>query len=144
MPQDFTICNPQLRTLFPDYWRLDSFARAEVSELSDKAINWTSDRWGWSEWSAWSIKQQASHIASVPLRWLSGQWGDQLYGDDRSVSDKRYRELSSNEFDRRLDDRVFGDIESILSALGEVIGICGMFWSGQLLIGRGRSWFSGG
>jgi hypothetical protein len=58
MPQDSTTSNPQLRTL-PDYWRLDSFARAEVSELSDKAINWTWDRWGWS------IKQQASHIASV-------------------------------------------------------------------------------
>ncbi|MEE8046451.1 MAG: hypothetical protein V3T49_06390 [Dehalococcoidia bacterium] len=121
MPQNSTSDSPQLRTLFPDYWRIDSLVRAEVSELSEVVLDWTSERWGWS---AWSIKQQASHMASVPLRWLIGQWGDQLYGDELPVGDKRYAALTSQEFDRRLDDRIFPDIEGILSALDEVIGVC--------------------
>jgi hypothetical protein len=121
MPQDSTTTSPLLRALFPDYWRLDSLVQAEVTELSDQVLNWTSDRWGWSEWS---IKQQASHIASVPLGWLIGQWGDQIFGTDLPISDERYRALSSHKSDRRLDDSVFGDVESILGALDEVLAVC--------------------
>jgi hypothetical protein len=112
--------NPQLRTLFPDYWRIDSLVRAEVSELSEEVLDWTSDRWSWS---GWSIRQQASHMASVPLRWLVGRLGDQLFGDNLPVSQERYESLNSQEFDRRLDDRIFRDIDDILGVVDEVMGI---------------------
>ena len=112
--------SPLLRTLFPSYWRVDSLIRDEVVELSDEVLDWTSDRWGWS---LWSIRQQTSHMVSVPLRWLIGMWGDQIFGDEWPVSQERYDSLNSKEFDRRLDDRVFWEIEDILSALDEVIGI---------------------
>lgn len=113
---------PQLRTLFPDYWRLDSLVRAEVTELPDDVLDWTSERWGWS---GWSIRQQASHMASVPLRWLISRWGDQLFGDDlpMPITMERYATFDSAEHDRRLDDRVFWEIEDILGALDEAIVI---------------------
>lgn len=120
MPQDLPDPSPQLRTLFPDYWRLDSLVRAEVTELSDSVLDWTSSRW---EWAGWSIRQQASHMASVPIRWLISRWGDQLYDDDRPMpmTMERYATFSSAEHDRRLDDRVFWKIEDILGALEEVL-----------------------
>ena len=111
---------PLLRTLFPDYWRVDSLIRAEVVELSNQVLDWTSDRWGWS---SWSIRQQTSHMASVPLRWLIGMWGDQIFEDGWPVTQERYDSLNSQEYDRRLDDRLFPEIKDILSALDEVIGI---------------------
>jgi len=120
MSRNDSVKSPLLRTLFPDYWRVDSLIRAEVVELSDEVLNWTSDRWGWS---LWSIKQQTSHMASVPLRWLIGMWGDQIFEDEWPVSQERYDSLNSREYDRRLDDRAFPEIEDILSALDEVIGI---------------------
>ena len=61
-------------------------------------------------------------MASVPLRWLIGQWGEQLYGDDLPVTPERYAMFTSAEFDRRLDDRVFWKVEDILGAVEEVVG----------------------
>ena len=118
MSKAASIKSPQLRTLFPDYWRLDSLVRAEVVELSDEVLDWTSDRWGWS---GWSIRQQASHMASVPMRWLIGVWGDQLYGDELPMTPERYATFTSTKSDRRLDDRLFFEIEDILGALEEVV-----------------------
>jgi hypothetical protein len=120
MSQTAQTASPQFRTLFPDYWRIDSLVRAEVIELSDEVLDWTSDRWGWS---GWSIRQQASHMASVPLRWVIGRWGDQLFGDDLPMSNERFAAFDSSKFDRRLDDSVYWKIEDILGAMDEAIGI---------------------
>ena len=117
-----TAPSPQLRTLFPDYWRLDSLVRAEVTELSDGVLDWTSEKW---VWAGWSIRQQASHLASVPMRWMISRWGDQLFHDDRPAQmiKERYAAFDSAEHDRRLDDRVFWDIEDVLGALEEALVI---------------------
>ena len=126
MPQDSPVNSPspspQLRTLFPDFWRLDSLVRAEVTELPDDVLDWTSERWGWA---GWSIRQQASHMASIPLRWMISRWGDQLFGDDAPMpmTMERYAAFDSAEHDRRLDDRVFWDIEDILGALEDALVI---------------------
>ena len=58
----------------------------QVTELPDGVLDWTSEQW---EWAGWSIRQQASHVASVPLRWLISRWGDQLFGDDLPMSTER-------------------------------------------------------
>ena len=62
-------------------------------------------------------------MASVPLRWLIGMWGDQIFEDEWPVTQERYDSLNTQEYDRRLDDRLFPEIKDILSALDEVIGI---------------------
>ena len=62
-------------------------------------------------------------MASVPLRWLISRWGDQLYGGDVPMTAERYATFNSADHDRRLDDRVFWDIEDILGALEEALVI---------------------
>jgi hypothetical protein len=120
MSKSTSAISPQLRTLFPDFWRIDSLVRAEVIELSDEVLDWTSDRWGWS---SWSIRQQASHIASVPLRWIIMNWGDQLFQGEMPMSAERFATFNSQVYDRRLDDSIFWTIEDILGAMDEAIGI---------------------
>ena len=120
MSQSKLASSPQLRTMFPDYWRINSLVRAEVSELDDSILDWTSDRWGWA---GWSIRQQTSHMASIPVRWLIGKWADQLFSDKLPMSPARYAIFDSKQHDRRLDDEVFCRIEEILSALDEAISI---------------------
>jgi hypothetical protein len=132
MSQAASTKSPQLRTLFPDFWRIDSLVRAEVTELSDEVLDWTSDRWGWS---GWSIRQQVSHMASVPLRWIILKWGDQLFEGDMPMSAERFATFNSVDFDRRLDDRVFWEIDDILGAMDEAIGI-----SRQVLIDNTVEW----
>ena len=107
--------SPQLRTLFPDFWRLDSLVRAEVVELSDDVLDWTSSRW---TWAGWSIRQQVSHVASVPLRWLISRWGDQLFGDEfpMPMTSERLATFDSDDHDRRLHDGVFWEVEDVLGA----------------------------
>ena len=114
--------SPQLRTLFPDFWRLDSLVRAEVVELSDDVLDWTSSRWAWA---GWSIRQQVSHVASVPLRWLISRWGDQLFGDEfpMPMTSERLATFDSDDHDRRLHDGVFWEVEDVLGALEEAIAI---------------------
>jgi hypothetical protein len=121
MSQKTSPNSPQLRTLFPDYWRIDSLVRAEVRELTDAVLDWSSELWSWSEWS---IRQQTSHMASVPLRWLIGMWGDQLYGDDLPLTAERYADLTSTEFDRRLNDRLFWNMDDILGGMDEELDVC--------------------
>ena len=53
MSQSKLASSPQLRTMFPDYWRINSLVRAEVSELDDSILDWTSDRWG----MVWLVNQ---------------------------------------------------------------------------------------
>ena len=120
MSQSDLTNSPQLRTMFQDFWRIDSLVRAEVSELDDSILDWTSDHWGWS---GWSIRQQTSHMASIPVRWLIGKWADQLFSDKLPMSPTRYAIFNSKQHDRRLDDQAFWRIEEILSALDEAISI---------------------
>jgi len=120
MSQSDLTNSPQLRTMFQDYWRIDSLVRAEVSELDDSILDWTSDHWGWS---GWSIRQQTSHMASIPVRWLIGKWADQLFSDKLPMSPTRYAIFNSKQHDRRLDDQAFWGIEEILNALDEAISI---------------------
>ncbi|MEC9293548.1 MAG: hypothetical protein VYC65_04600 [Chloroflexota bacterium] len=120
MSQSNLTGNPQLRTMFPDYWRLDSLVRAEVTELDNSILDWTSDRWSWS---GWSIRQQTSHMASIPIRWLIGKWADQLFPYSIPMTPERYAIFDSQQHDRRLDDQAFWCIDEILSALDEALSI---------------------
>ncbi|MDA1298142.1 MAG: hypothetical protein O3B04_09135 [Chloroflexi bacterium] len=103
-----------LRVLFPQYWKLDSMVRGEVSGLSDEALDWTSDQYGWS---GWSIRQQTSHLASLVYRWLLVRWRDQLFSDGIPVSDEELARLNSAGHDRRLDEGDFWELEQILGAV---------------------------
>jgi hypothetical protein len=103
-----------LRVIFPQYWKLDSMVRGEVSGLSDEALDWTSDQFGWS---GWSIRHQASHLASLVYRWLLVRWRDQLFAGGIPITDEELGQLNSPDHDRRLHDGHFRETEEIFGAV---------------------------
>ena len=62
--------------LFPEYSALYALIVSEVEGLTDAQMDFESERW---EWSKRSIRHQLRHMASVPVGWLVGRWGDTLF-----------------------------------------------------------------
>ncbi len=105
--------------MFPEYSTLYDLIASEVEGLSDSQLDFTSDRW---EWSEWSIRTQLSHMASLLYRWMLLRWGETLFPDgDHGVED--VKGLADSASDRRLDDEVYRDIPVILEKLGEGIDL---------------------
>lgn len=113
-----SVKHAQLRTLFPNFWRLDSLVRGEMSGISDANLDWTSDEFGWA---GWSMRQQTSHMASLTFRWLCIRWGETLFPNGGPISEKELQVLSSQDHDRRLDERVYFDIDEILSVVDRAV-----------------------
>ena len=102
--------------LFPEYETLYDLIAPEVEGLTDEQLDWTSDRWGWAEWS---IRRQMSHMASLLYRWMAVRWADTLFPDgDHGVEDVEGIAVSDN--DRALAVR-YHDMEVILGILREGI-----------------------
>ena len=104
--------------LFPEFEGLYDLIAREVDGLTDEQLDFTSDRWGWSEWS---IRMQLSHMASLLYRWLLLRWVDALFPDGHDVAD--VRGLADSPSDRRLDDEVYGDYGVIMGKLEEGIAL---------------------
>ncbi|MDA0770196.1 MAG: hypothetical protein O2821_08250 [Chloroflexi bacterium] len=102
-----TILFPQFEDLIYD------MIAVEVSGLADQHLDFESDRWGWS---AWSIRRNVSHMASGDFRWLLQRWGKRLFTKGVPQVDDLDRILST-EFDRRLDENVYWQIEDITGVL---------------------------
>jgi hypothetical protein len=112
-----------LRVLFPQFWKLDSMVRGEVSGLSDEALDWTSDRFGWS---GWSIRQQTSHLASLVYRWMLVRWRDQLFPDDAGgipIDEQKLERLNSAAHDRRLHEGDYWKPEQLISAVEDAMSL---------------------
>ena len=102
-----------LGVLFPQYRKMASMLRGEISGLDDSALDWTGDQFGFA---GWSIRQQASHLASVVYRWLLVRWSDQLFPDGIPVLNDELARLSSDRYDRRLDDDHYWTADQIVGA----------------------------
>ena len=103
--------------LFPEFWTLYDLIAHEVEGLTDEQLDWTSDAYDWAEWS---IRNQASHMASLIYRWLILRWGDRLFPDgDHAVDD--VQGLAASPYDRRMDDTKYYDLPVILQKLSEGI-----------------------
>lgn len=115
-PKDSSINDGSpLRVLFPQYWKLDTMVRGELTDLDDATLDWTSSEFGWA---GWSIRTQASHLASLVYRWLLVRWGDQLFAGGLPVSEDELAALNSERYDRRLDEERYWEPEQILTAMG--------------------------
>ena len=102
--------------LFPEYETLYDLIAPEVEGLTDEQLDWTSDKWGWAEWS---IRRQISHMASLLYRWMAVRWADTLFPDgDHGVEDVEGIAVSDN--DRALAVR-YHDMDVILAILREGI-----------------------
>ncbi len=105
--------------LFPEFDTLYELIAAEADGLTDAQLDWTSDEYGWAEWS---IRVQLSHMASLIYRWLILRWGDELYPNgDHGVED--VKGLADSPNDRRMDDSKYHDLPTILGKLREGIDL---------------------
>ena len=66
------------RELFPEYPGIPALYRAEVEGLSEAQLDRKRPE---KSWGLWSIRDQVSHMASVPYRWLLVRWGKILFGE---------------------------------------------------------------
>ena len=109
---------PTGRSLLPGFWDVGASIHAEIDGLTDPQLDWTSDRW---EWAEWSIRRQASHMASMLYRWMLLRWGDQLFPDGPGLDETQSTALAASKTDRALDENLFRDISDITRALDNAL-----------------------
>lgn len=105
--------------LFPEYMTLYDLISQEVEGLTDEQLDWTSDKWGWSEWS---IRRQVSHMGSLLYRWLINRWGDVLFPDGNHGIDD-VEGIAKSNVDRAMDDERYHDLSAILEKLKQGIDL---------------------
>ena len=66
------------RALFPEFRQVADLYEVETDGLSEAVLRRTREE---KSWGAWSIRDQVSHVASLPYRWLLIRWGAILFGD---------------------------------------------------------------
>ena len=98
---------PQFRKEIYDMYRL------ELAGLTDEQLDFTSDRWGWSEWS---IRFNLSHVASGDFRWLLQRWGEKLFTDGLPEIDD-WEGIIDSPYDRRLDETKYWEVDDIFAVL---------------------------
>ena len=106
-------------TLFPNYARYYDMVAAEVLGLTDAELGYVSDRWAWSEWS---IRINASHVASMGFRWLLRRWSGENLGTGLDLPADTDEIVNSEA--RWLDESKYPTIESILGKLRESLMMC--------------------
>ena len=105
--------------LFPEYADLYNLIAPELSALTNEQLDWSSDQWGWAEWS---IRRQLSHMASLLYRWLMVRWGDVLFPNgEHGIPDAEH--VTSADFDRALPKDRYWDLPVLLEKLNEAIGL---------------------
>ena len=105
--------------LFPEFDTLYELIANEVEGLTDDQLDWTSEEYGWAEWST---RVQASHMASLIYRWLILRWGDVTFpNDEHGIAD--VNGLAASPYDRRMDDTKYYDLPVILTKLREGIDL---------------------
>ena len=100
--------------LFPQFRQeIYDMYRQELAGLTDEQLDFTSDRWGWSEWS---IRFNLSHVASGDFRWLLQRWGENLFPDGLPEIDD-WEGIIDSPYDRRLDETKYWDVDSIFAVM---------------------------
>ncbi len=98
---------PQFRQEIYDMYR------QELAGLTDEQLDFTSDRWGWSEWS---IRFNLSHVASGDFRWLLQRWGENLFTDGLPEIDD-WAGIIDSPYDRRLDETRYWEVDDIFAVM---------------------------
>ena len=98
---------PQFRQEIYDMYR------QELAGLTDEQLDFTSDRWGWSEWS---IRFNLSHVASGDFRWLLQRWGENLFTNGLPEIDD-WEGIIDSPYDRRLDETKYWQVDDIFAVM---------------------------
>ena len=105
--------------LFPEFDTLYELIANEVEGLTGEQLDWTSEEYGWAEWS---IRVQLSHMASLIYRWLILRWGDVTFPNgEHGVED--VEGLAASPDDRRMDETKYYELPVILTKLREGVDL---------------------
>jgi hypothetical protein len=120
---------PQFRQEIYDMYR------RELAGLTDEQLDFTSDRWGWSEWS---IRFNLSHVASGDFRWLLQRWGENLFTDGLPEIDD-WDGIIDSPYDRRLDETKYWEVEDIFAVMRKSMDfVCSLLEAETVESMRGR------
>ena len=104
--------------LFPAFnTKIYQMVEMEVAGVNNDALDFESERWGWSKWS---IRRNLSHIASGDYRWFWQRWGNIIFpsGLDKSTY---INDLLDSPYDRRLDETKYWELNTLLVKLKEAL-----------------------
>lgn len=105
--------------LLPEFTALYDLIAHEVEGLSDRQLDFRSDRWAWSDWS---IRQQVSHLTYAIFSWLTRRLGHILFPHgEHGVQD--LDKVIATRNDRRLDEKRYWALDDILGKLRDGIAL---------------------
>lgn len=108
--------NDSAVALFPQFGdKLYFMAFDELSDLTDESLDFTSERWGWSQWS---IRQNLSHMAFGPYNWFWGRWKEILFPGGLP-NGRELDDLLNLARDRQLDAEKYWELNDLLAKLRE-------------------------
>ena len=88
-----------VRALFPEFPQVVELYAQEIDGLPEEILERVREE---KSWGLWSIRDQVSHVASLPYRWLLIRWGDILFGDhlprDKELLERFDGRMMKNEY----------------------------------------------
>ena len=110
------------RALFPEFPQVVDLYRQETQGLPEAVLHRTR---GEKSWGLWSIRDQVSHVASLPYRWLLIRWGAILFGDalprDKALLDRFDKRMMKDEYCPKIQDLI-GVMRDSFALAWEVLG----------------------
>lgn len=110
------------RALFPEIPQVVELYGQETRGLSQVTLRRTREE---KSWGLWSIRDQVSHVASLPYRWLLIRWGTILFGDelprDKELFDRFDGRMMKYEYYPQIQDLI-GVMRDSFALAWEVLG----------------------
>ena len=95
------------RALFPEFPQVVELYAQEIDGLPEEILERVREE---KSWGLWSIRDQVSHMASLPYRWLLIRWGDILFGDhlprDKKLFERFDGRMMKNEYCPQIQDLI--------------------------------------
>ncbi len=98
------------RALFPEFPQVVELYAQEIDGLPEEILERVREE---KSWGLWSIRDQVSHMASLPYRWLLIRWGDILFGDELP----RDKELFERFNGRMMKEEYCPQIQDLIDAM---------------------------
>lgn len=110
------------RALFPEFPQVVDLYRQETRGLPEAVLRRTREE---KSWGLWSIRDQVSHVASLPYRWLLIRWGAILFGDalarDEALFDRFDARMMKDGYYPQIQDLI-GVMRDSFALAWEVLG----------------------
>ena len=98
------------RALFPEFPQVVDLYETETRGLPEETLLRTREE---KSWGLWSIRDQVSHVASLPYRWLLIRWGAILFGDALPRDKKLFERFDG----RMMKDEYYPQIQDLIGVM---------------------------